>query len=171
LIADEAEGFAAEIVHLLTDSAPRLLSHEAMKLCRERYDWSAVAETLIASYAELLGTHHGSRQPPRREMDMEPARRMISPVTEELGADLSTQRCGPDHVDSNIRAARVLRDVGAGARRVPCRSANNAFTAGTQRVSSVEQLGRPVRWSWRVGGSGDRQSSLTAPKGPSSMLG
>jgi glycosyltransferase involved in cell wall biosynthesis len=55
LIADDAQGFATEIVRLISDTELRaVISTEAAKLVRGEYDWSKVTEKAIRRLGNLL---------------------------------------------------------------------------------------------------------------------
>jgi glycosyltransferase involved in cell wall biosynthesis len=63
LLADTAADFARAVERVLTDSAlAESLARAAAALVRSRYDWSFVADRLVACYEELLADVHPQRR-------------------------------------------------------------------------------------------------------------
>jgi glycosyltransferase involved in cell wall biosynthesis len=153
LLADSAADFAAAIEQVLADDQlARRLAAEGMSLVRERYDWSLVADRLLACWEELLVDVHPLRRAtpqdvveaiePRMDAGAAPPAVSVLILTRDGGGDLerclsavAAQRGAPAFelvcVDSGSRSTSVetMRRHGARVLRID----SNRFNPGLTR--------------------------------------
>ncbi len=141
LLADTSADFAREIERVLSDEAlAGSLARAALELVRQHYDWSLVAERLVACYEELLGDLHPRRRdPPRDVIEVlepipPPASVDAAPVVSVIVATLD----GGERLQRTLAA--VAQQEGAPSSELICVDAGSPVEA----VEAMRRLGARV---------------------------
>jgi rhamnosyltransferase len=141
LLADTAVAFAREVERVLSDGPlAESLSREAAALVRRHYDWSLVADRLLACYDELLADFHPlRREPPRDVLEaLEPA---VAPAPKDAAPEVSViipTLNGGEQLQRTLSA--IAEQEGAPPRELICIDSGSSVA----EIESMRRLGAKV---------------------------